>query len=47
MGEFLIGVNVVEKGRSINGVIIDFNGKFMLEVDEFVLLVVSYIGYLV
>ena len=34
MGEPLIGANVVEKGRSTNGVITDFNGKFTLEVDE-------------
>lgn len=46
MGEPLIGANVVEKGRSINGVITDFNGKFTLEVDESASLVVSYIGYL-
>lgn len=46
MGEPLIGANVVEKGRSTNGVITDFNGKFTLEVDESALLVVSYIGYL-
>lgn len=47
MGEPLIGANVVEKGRSTNGVITDFNGKFTLEVDESASLVVSYIGYLV
>ena len=46
MGEPLIGANVVEKGRSTNGVITDFNGKFTLEVDESASLVVSYIGYL-
>ena len=47
MGEQpLIGANVVEKGRSTNGVITDFNGKFTLEVDESASLVVSYIGYL-
>lgn len=46
MGESLIGANVVEKGRSTNGVITDFNGKFTLEVDESASLVVSYIGYL-
>ena len=40
----LIGANVVEKGRSTNGVITDFNGKFTLEVDESASLVVSYIG---
>lgn len=34
------------KGRSTNGVITDFNGKFTLEVDESASLVVSYIGYL-
>ena len=45
MGEPLIGANVVEKGRSTNGVITDFNGKFTLEVDESASLVVSYIGY--
>lgn len=44
-GEPLIGANVVEKGRSTNGVITDFNGKFALEVDEAASLVVSYIGY--
>ena len=37
---------MVEKGRSTNGVITDFNGKFTLEVDESASLVVSYIGYL-
>ena len=46
MGEPLIGANVVEKGRSTNGDITDFNGKFTLEVDESASLVVSYIGYL-
>ena len=46
MGEPLIGANVVEKGRSTNGVITDFNGKFTLDVDESASLVVSYIGYL-
>ena len=46
MGEPLIGANVVEKGRSTNGVITDFNGKFTLEVDESASLVVSYTGYL-
>ena len=46
MGEPLIGANVVEKGRSTNEVITDFNGKFTLEVDESASLVVSYIGYL-
>lgn len=46
MGEPLIGANVVEKGRSTNGVITDFNGKFTLEVDESASLVVNYIGYL-
>ena len=46
MGEPLIGANVVEKGRSTNGGITDFNGKFTLEVDESASLVVSYIGYL-
>ena len=46
MGGPLIGANVVEKGRSTNGVITDFNGKFTLEVDESASLVVSYIGYL-
>lgn len=46
MGEPLIGANVVEKGRSTNGVITDFNGKSTLEVDESASLVVSYIGYL-
>lgn len=46
MGEPLIGANVVEKGRSTNGVITDFNGKFTLEVNESASLVVSYIGYL-
>lgn len=46
MGEPLIGANVVEKGRSTNGVITDFNGKFTLEVDESASLVMSYIGYL-
>ena len=33
MGEPLIGANVVEKGRSTNGVITDFNGKFTLAQD--------------
>lgn len=47
MGEPLIGANVVEKGRSTNGVITDFNGKFTLEVDESASLVVSYIGYFI
>lgn len=45
-GEPLIGANVIEKGRSTNGVITDFNGRFTLEVDEGASLMVSYIGYL-
>lgn len=46
MGEPLIGANVIEKGKSTNGVITDFNGKFTLEIDESASLLVSYIGYL-
>lgn len=43
-GVFVIGVNVVEVG-SINGIIIDVDGKFILNVFVGVKLKVLYIGY--
>lgn len=45
-GEPLIGANVIEKGRTSNGVITDFNGHFTLDVAEDASLIVSYIGYM-
>lgn len=44
-GEPLIGVNVVEKGTT-NGVITDFEGKFLLNVTQGKTLVFSYVGYI-
>ena len=41
----VIGASVVEKGKSGNGVITDFDGKFSLSVSPGATLVISYIGY--
>lgn len=46
VGEFVIGVSILEKGI-INGIVIDFNGDFFLNVNFGVVLVVLYIGYFV
>lgn len=43
-GEPIIGANVVEKG-TMNGIITDMDGKFILDVGMDATLVVSYIGY--
>ena len=43
-GEPIIGANVVEKG-TMNGIITDMDGKFILDVATDATLVVSYIGY--
>lgn len=43
-GEFLIGVNIIEKGI-LNGVLIDLDGNYFIKVGEDVILVFSYIGY--
>lgn len=42
----VIGANVLEKGKTSNGVITDIDGKFMLEVGSESVLSISYIGYL-
>ena len=43
-GEPVIGANVVEK-RTTNGTVTDIDGKFMLEISENAILLISYIGY--
>ena len=41
----VIGASVVEKGKTGNGVITDFDGKFTLNVSPGATIVVSYVGY--
>ena len=41
----VIGASVVEKGKTGNGVITDFDGKFTLNVNPGATIVVSYVGY--
>ncbi len=41
----VIGASVVEKGKTGNGVITDFDGKFTLTVNPGATIVVSYVGY--
>ncbi len=41
----IIGASVVEKGKSGNGSITDFDGNFTLSVDPGATIVISYIGY--
>ena len=41
----VIGASVVEKGKSGNGVITDFDGNFTLTVSPGATIVISYIGY--
>ena len=41
----VIGASVVEKGKTGNGVITDFDGKFTLTVSPGATIVVSYVGY--
>lgn len=41
----VIGASVVEKGKTGNGVITDFDGKFTLIVSPGATIVVSYVGY--
>lgn len=43
-GEPIVGANVVEKG-TVNGIITDIDGKFLLNMEENGVLLVSYIGY--
>lgn len=43
-GDPIIGANVIEKGTT-NGVITDMNGHFSLDVEENVIVQISYIGY--
>lgn len=43
-GELLIGVNVLEKGKS-NGTVTDFNGEFTLSVSPGSVLEISYVGF--
>ena len=42
--EPLIGVSILEQGTQ-NGTVTDFDGNFVLEVQESATLLVSYIGY--
>ncbi len=44
-GEAIIGANISIKGTSI-GTITDINGKFMLEVPDDAVLVITYVGYM-
>jgi hypothetical protein len=44
-GEPIIGANVIEKGTT-NGTVTDFDGNFSLQIENDVILHVSYIGYL-
>lgn len=44
-GETLIGVNILEKGKS-NGTVSDFDGSYNLQVEEGAVVVFSYTGYL-
>lgn len=44
-GEPLIGVSVVQKGKSGAGAVTDINGRFTISVPENATLVVSYVGY--
>lgn len=46
VNEFIIGVSVVEKGI-INGVIIDFDGNFVLSVFFKVIIIIFYVGYVI
>ena len=46
VGETLIGANITIKGQESIGTITDYDGKFDLEVNLPVTLVISYIGYL-
>ena len=41
----IIGASVVEKGKSGNGTITDFDGNFTLSVEPGATIVISYIGY--
>ena len=41
----IIGASVVEKGKTGNGVITDFDGNFSLNVDPGATIVISYVGY--
>lgn len=43
-GEPLIGVNVKVKGAAV-GAITDFDGNFLLEVQEGAIIEISYVGY--
>ncbi len=44
-GEPIIGANVIEKGTT-NGTVTDYDGNFVLSVEDNAVLQVSYIGYL-
>ena len=44
-GEPLVGVNVVQKGASHNGVVTDMDGSFAIQVPADATLVITYIGY--
>lgn len=45
MGEPIIGANIIEKGTT-NGTVTDYDGNFIINVDDDAVLQVSYIGYL-
>lgn len=45
VGEVVIGVFVVEKGNFFNGIIIDFDGKFILVVFKGKRIVIFFVGY--
>lgn len=45
-GEPLIGVSVVDKGSSTNGVLTDIDGKFSINVPQRSILTFSYVGYM-
>ena len=44
-GEPIIGANIIEKGTT-NGTITDYDGNFILKVNDSAVLKISYIGYL-
>jgi TonB-linked SusC/RagA family outer membrane protein len=44
-GEPITGANIMEKGTT-NGIVTDINGNFTLNVSEYAVLQVSYIGYI-
>lgn len=45
-GEPVIGANIIEIGTPTNGTVTDYDGKFLLRVNDNAVIRVSYIGYL-